>query len=204
MYFSAPNFVRKLFPMLVWSFPDEEEKSVFLTFDDGPTETVTPWVLDRLDEFNAKATFFCLGKNVEQHPEIHRLTVERGHAVGNHSYSHIKGWGTSVSDYVRDFDLASEFIDSNLIRPPYGRLTTNQARILSERYKLIMWDILSRDYSMMVSKRGCVKNVTKHLRPGAIIAFHDSWKARRNLRYALPKILETLAAEGYKCKKIVL
>ena len=204
MYFSAPNFIRKIFPMLIWSFPEESEKSVFLTFDDGPTPDVTPWVLDKLDEFGAKATFFCLGKNVEQYPDTYRMIWQRGHAVGNHSYSHIKGWGTSVTNYVQDFDLASELIDTNLIRPPYGRITPTQARMLSERYKLIMWDILSRDYSHAITKRGCVKNVVKHLRPGAIVVFHDSLKAKRNLKYALPRILETLKREGYECKKIEL
>jgi peptidoglycan/xylan/chitin deacetylase (PgdA/CDA1 family) len=204
MYFSAPDFVRKMFPMLIWSFPEEEGKNVFLTFDDGPTAEITPWVLDKLDDFNAKATFFCLGKNVEQHPEIYNLILARGHAVGNHSYSHIKGWGTSVSTYVQDFDLASEFIDSNLVRPPYGRLTPNQARILGERYKLIMWDILSRDYSRTISRRGCVKNVVKHLRPGAIIVFHDSLKAARNLKYALPRTLDFIKREGYEILRIEL
>lgn len=204
MYFSAPDFIRKMFPMLVWSFPDEEPKSVFITFDDGPTSEVTPWVLDKLDEFDAKATFFCLGKNVEQHPEIYDMIVARGHAVGNHSYSHIKGWGTSVTSYVQDFDLASTFIDSNLIRPPYGRITPSQARVLSERYKLIMWDILSRDYSRAITRRGCVNNVVRHLRNGAIIVFHDSVKASRNLKYALPRVLEVLKKEGYECKKIEL
>lgn len=204
MYFSAPDFVRKMFPMLIWSFPEDEGKNVFLTFDDGPTAEITPWVLDKLDEFDAKATFFCLGKNVEQHPDIYNLILARGHAVGNHSYSHIKGWGTSVSTYVQDFDLASEFIDSNLVRPPYGRVTPNQARILGERYKLIMWDILSRDYSRTLSRRGCVKNVVKHLRPGAIIVFHDSLKAARNLKYALPRTLDFIKKEGYEILKIEL
>jgi peptidoglycan/xylan/chitin deacetylase (PgdA/CDA1 family) len=204
MYFSAPEFIRKMFPMLIWSFPEEENKTVFLTFDDGPTVGLTPWVLDKLDEYNAKATFFCLGKNVEQHPDEYSMIVARGHAAGNHSYSHIKGWGNSVSSYVQDFDLASEFIDSNLIRPPYGRLTPNQARVLNERYKLIMWDILSRDYSRTVSRRGCVRNVVKHLRPGSIIVFHDSLKAQRNLKYALPRVLEILQNEQYECRKIEL
>jgi peptidoglycan/xylan/chitin deacetylase (PgdA/CDA1 family) len=204
MYFSAPEFIRKMFPMLIWGFPEEEDKAVFLSFDDGPTVGLTPWVIEKLDEYNAKATFFCLGKNVEQHPDEYNMIVAHGHAVGNHSYSHIKGWGNSVSSYVQDFDLASEFIDSNLIRPPYGRLTPNQARVLSERYKLIMWDILSRDYSRAVSRRGCVKNVVKHLRSGSIIVFHDSLKAQRNLKYALPRVLEILRNEGYECRKIEL
>ena len=203
MYFSAPNFIRKLFPALIWSFPDEE-KNIYLTFDDGPNPEVTPWVLDKLAEFNVKATFFCLGKNVEQYPDVYQMILDAGHAVGNHSYSHIRGWGVNAGDYVQDFDLAANLIDSNLIRPPYGRITPTQARLLNERYKLIMWDILSRDYSRTVSRRGCVRNVVKHLRPGAIIVFHDSLKALRNLRYALPRVLEALRLENYICKPIEL
>lgn len=203
MYFSAPNFIRKMFPMLIWSFSDELN-SVFLTFDDGPTPEVTPWVLDKLNEFNAKATFFCLGKNVEQYPDIYQMILDRGHAVGNHSYSHIKGWGTDVTDYVQDFDLAAELIGSNLVRPPYGRITPTQARMLGERYKLIMWDILSRDYSVTLSRRRCVNNVVKNLRPGAIIVFHDSIKSERKLKYALPRVLEALKQQQYECRKIEL
>lgn len=203
MYFSAPNFIRKLFPSLIWSFPDEE-KNIYITFDDGPNPEVTPWVLQKLAEFNAKATFFCLGKNVEQYPEVYKMILDGGHAVGNHSYSHIRGWGVNVGNYVQDFDLAANFIKSNLVRPPYGRITPTQARILNERYKLIMWDILSRDYSRAITRRGCVRNVVKHLRPGAIIVFHDSLKAQHNLRYALPRVLETLRNEGYNCLPIEL
>lgn len=203
MYFSAPNFIRKLFPALIWSFPDEE-KTVFLTFDDGPNPDVTPWVLEKLAEYEAKATFFCLGKNVEQYPDVYQMIIDAGHAVGNHSYSHIKGWGVGVSDYIQDFDLAANFINSNLIRPPYGRITPTQAKVLNERYKLIMWDILSRDYSRTITRRGCVRNVVKHLRSGAIIVFHDSLKAQRNLRYALPRVLEALGQQNYKCNAIEL
>ena len=203
MYFSAPNFIRKLFPELIWSF-STEEKVVYITFDDGPNPEVTPWVLQKLNEFNAKASFFCLGKNVEQYTDIYKMILGNGHAVGNHSYSHIKGWGVGVSDYVQDFDLAANLIDSNLIRPPYGRITPTQARVLNERYKLIMWDILSRDYSRTITRRGCVRNVVKHLRSGAIIVFHDSLKAQRNLRYALPRVLEVLQRENYECRKIEL
>ncbi|MDR1054286.1 MAG: polysaccharide deacetylase family protein [Prevotellaceae bacterium] len=203
MYFSAPDFLRKLFPALIWSFPDEE-KIIYMTFDDGPNVEVTPWVLQKLEEFNVKATFFCLGKNVEQYPDVYKMIIDAGHAVGNHSYSHIRGWGVAVGDYVQDFDLAANFIDSNLIRPPYGRITPTQARVLNERYKLIMWDILSRDYSRAITRRRCVRNVVKHLRPGAIIVFHDSLKAQRNLCYTLPRVLETLQHEGYECRKIGL
>jgi len=146
MYIRPPKFIKRLFPSLIWNFSSEEVgRSVFLTFDDGPTPDVTYWVLDTLDEFDAKASFFCLGKNVEQYPDIYNEIRTRGHAVGSHSYSHQKGWGMSVGRYVEDYNFADSFIDTNLLRPPYGRLTPRQAKVLSERYKIIMWDILSRD-----------------------------------------------------------
>lgn len=204
MYFRPPNFIKQLFPSFIWNFSEEEEGSngIYLTFDDGPTPVITPWVLDTLDAFNAKATFFCLGKNVEQHPDIFADICRRGHAVGNHSYSHLKGWGMRVSSYVEDVNLAESFIQSNLLRPPYGRITPRQAKVLSERYKFIMWDVLSRDYSRTLSRKGCVRNVIKHVKPGSIIVFHDSKKAQKNLRYALPRVLEFLQKEGYECKRI--
>ncbi len=203
MYFRPPKFIKRLFPSLIWNFSDEGgEKVVYLTFDDGPTPEITHWVLDRLDEFNAKATFFCLGKNVEQHLEIYNEICRRKHAVGSHSYSHLKGWGLSVGNYIEDYNLAEAFIQSNLLRPPYGRITPRQAKVLGERFKIIMWDILSRDYSRAVSRKRCVRNVTKHVRPGAIIVFHDSKKAERNLRYALPRVLAFLKENGYECKRI--
>jgi Predicted xylanase/chitin deacetylase len=203
MYFRAPGILHRIFPDFIWEFP-EEENAIFLTFDDGPSPEVTPWVLDCLDEYGVKATFFCLGKNVEMHPQLYAEILRRGHAVGNHSYSHLKGWGMDTGAYIRDVDTAAEYIHSNLFRPPYGRIGPRQAKMLSERYKLIMWDILSRDYSRTLSGKRCVKNVVKHLRPGAIIVFHDSVKSAQNLWYALPKVLEAIAEHGLECKKIEL
>lgn len=203
MYFRPPKFVKRLFPDLHWTLP-EAGRVVYLTFDDGPTPEITEWVLDTLDKFEAKATFFCLGKNVEQHPDIFQKVLDRGHAVGNHSYSHLKGWGMPTGRYMEDVDLAGDLIHSNLFRPPYGRIKPSQARRVSERYKIIMWDLLSRDYSQVVSRKSCVKNVTKHLHDGAIIVFHDSVKASRNLKYALPRVLEELRKKGYLCRPIEL
>ena len=203
MYFRAPGILHRIFPDFIWHFP-EEENAIFLTFDDGPSPEVTPWVLDCLDEYGVKATFFCLGKNVEMHPQLYAEILRRGHATGNHSYSHLKGWGMDTGAYIRDVDTAAEHIHSNLFRPPYGRIGPRQAKMLSERYKLIMWDILSRDYSRTLSGKRCVKNVVKHLRPGAIIVFHDSVKSAQNLWYALPKVLEAIAEHGLECKKIEL
>lgn len=203
MLFNPPKIIKKIFPAFIWSF-DSEKDSVFLTFDDGPTPEVTPWVLDTLDKYGAKATFFCIGKNVELYPDVYAKIIERGHAVGNHAYSHVKGWGMETGDYVRDVDIAAELIHSNLFRPPYARIGPNQARVLSERYKIIMWNILSRDYSRNVSRRQCVNNVVPHIEPGSIIVFHDSKKSSRNLWYALPRVLQAIKEKGLKAKTIQL
>ena len=203
MRIRAPKFIRKLFPGFIWNFPDEKD-GVFLTFDDGPRPEVTPWVLDMLDKYNAKATFFCIGKNVELFPELFEEIKRRGHAVGNHSYSHVKGWGMKTCDYVRDIDIAGDLIKSNLFRPPYARIGPNQARVLRERYNTIMWDIISRDYNRNISGETCARNVIPYLEPGAIIVFHDSIKCSPNLFIALPKVLEAIKERGLICKRIEL
>lgn len=202
MYFKLPNFIKKMVPELRWNLRDDN--AIFLTFDDGPTPEVTPRALDILDKFGAKATFFCLGKNVDLYPEIYQQILSRGHAVGNHTYSHQKGWGMATGRYLEDVDLAGGLIRSNLFRPPYGRITPAQIRRLSDRYNIIMWDILSRDYSQVVTPRSCVRNVTRHLRPGSIVVFHDSVKASRNMYYALPRVLEEIARRGFTTKVIEL
>lgn len=202
MYFRPPKFIKRLFPSLRWNM--EDERAIFITFDDGPHKEITPWVLDTLSKYNAKATFFCIGKNAEQHPEIIERIRREGHAVGNHTYSHCKGWGTKSGPYVQDVDLANSYLQSNLFRPPYGRISREQARQISGRYHIIMWDILSRDYSRMVSHRRCVREVLPHLRGGSIIAFHDSLKASRNMRYTLPRLLDAAREAGLECRPIEL
>ena len=187
-------------PDLIWEIDDED--GVFLTFDDGPTPGVTEWILSTLDKYDAKATFFVLGKNVEMYPDLYKRILDAGHKVGNHTYSHQKGWGMSLERYTEDVDFANDLIHSELFRPPYARITPAQARFLGQRYKLVMWDIISRDYNRRLSPRTCLKNVTKHLAPGAIVVFHDSEKAFRNMRYALPRTLEKIRQMGLKCKAI--
>jgi peptidoglycan/xylan/chitin deacetylase (PgdA/CDA1 family) len=201
MIFRPPRIVRKTFPALIWDFPSEAS-SVFLTFDDGPNPETTPWVLNTLREYNAKGTFFCLGKNVEQHPDTFKLIVDSGCAVGNHTYSHQKGWGMKTGTYVEDIDLADAFIGSRLFRPPYGRIGPNQARVIAERYKIIMWNVLSMDYSRRTSRTTCASTVINHAKPGSIIVFHDSLKAFDNLRYALPASLDFFARQGWEAKAI--
>jgi peptidoglycan/xylan/chitin deacetylase (PgdA/CDA1 family) len=203
MRIRPPKFVRRLFPSYIWNFPEVAD-TVYLTFDDGPSPEVTPWVLDQLARYNAQATFFCLGKNVEMHPEVFEAIRQGGHAVGNHSYSHLKGWGMETGAYLRDVEFAESFIGGNLFRPPYARIGPNQARVLSERYKIIMWNVLSRDYSRRLSEKACARGVIKHLRPGDIVVFHDSRKSAKNLWYALPVTLQYIYSKGWKCKAITL
>ena len=202
MKLKPPKIIRHLFPSLIWEIDDPE--GVFLTFDDGPTPGITEWILAMLEKYDAKATFFVLGKNVEAYPDLFRRIVDAGHKVGNHTYSHQKGWGMSLERYIEDVDFANDLIHSELFRPPYARITPAQARALSQRYKLVMWDVLSRDYSRSLSPRKCLKNVTKHLEPGAIVVFHDSEKSFRNMRYALPRTLDKIRKLGLKCKTIEL
>ena len=197
------GLIKKLYPSFIWNFPDEKD-GVFLTFDDGPRPEVTPWVLDLLDKYDAKATFFCIGKNVELFPELYQEIIDRGHAVGNHSYSHVKGWGMPTGDYIRDIDIAADTIRSNLFRPPYARIGINQARMLAERYKIIMWNIISRDYNSTISGARCARNVIPHIQPGDIIVFHNSIKSANNMFYALPLVMEAIKEKGLICKKIEL
>lgn len=205
MRFTPPKFIKRIFPDLIWDFSDKTDgKKIYFTFDDGPTPAVTPWVLDCLAAVGAKATFFCLAKNVEQYPEIFQMILDAGHAVGNHSYSHQKGWEMPTGRYIEDIDLADTLIKSNLVRPPYGRIKPRQARRLSERYHLIMWDVLSRDYSRYCSPKSCLNNVVKNSRNGSIVVFHDSAKAFANLHEVLPLALKKLGEMGYTFEKIEL
>lgn len=205
MKFKAIKLLRNIYPDMIWDFKSEQnKKKVFLTFDDGPTEEITLWILKNLADYNAKATFFCLGKNIELYPTQYKALREAGHSIGNHSYSHIKGWGVTTGRYIEDVDLADEMIHSNLYRPPYGRITTAQSRRLSDRYRLIMWDVLSRDYSSLLSPRKCYRNVIRDIEGGSIVVFHDSKKAYRNLRYVLPRLLRYLYDNGYECCPIIL
>ncbi|MDR2890960.1 MAG: polysaccharide deacetylase family protein [Alistipes sp.] len=208
MRFKPPLLLRRLFPSLVWSIPGSTSKQdsgeVFLTFDDGPTPGVTEWILSQLDEYGARATFFCLGKNVERHPELCRRILEAGHRIGNHSYDHARGWEMSAGNYARSVEHAREFIDSDLFRPPYGRITRREARLLALHYRIVMWNVISRDYSRRVAPEKCLRNVVRHVRPGDIVVFHDSQKAFRNLEYALPRVLRFLQEQGMSSKTIEL
>jgi len=196
-----PSLLTRALHRMTWDLPGEH-RDVYLTFDDGPTPVVTPWVIDRLEEAGARATFFCLGRNVDKHPEIYRQILAAGHSVGNHSYSHLKGFRSSIKRYMDDIGLAAGMIDSKLFRPPYGRIFPGQVKAVMQQYDIIMWDVLSIDYNTSLSGQRVLQNVTRHVKPGSIIVFHDSDKAAENLYYALPRTLEFLRQEGYSMRSI--
>ena len=202
MRLKPPKFIRWLMPDLIWEMKDRS--AVYLTFDDGPTPGITEWILSTLDKYDAKATFFVLGKNAEMYPDLYRRIVEAGHRIGNHTYSHQKGWGMSLERYIEDVDFANDLLHTELFRPPYARITPAQARALAKRYKLVMWDVLSRDYNRALSPRSCLRNVTRYLEGGSIVVFHDSEKSFRNMSYALPRTLQVVRDMGLKCKAIDL
>ena len=200
--------VKKIFPNYVWDIPNNDKK-VFLTFDDGPTPEITEWTLEQLKKHDAKATFFCIGNNIEKHPEIFQKAIKEGHSIGNHTFGHLKGWKTSIEDYVENVALCQSQIvklktqNTNLFRPPYGKIKPLQSKILRKQgYKIIMWDIISFDFDASVSKEKCLENILKNVQSGSIIVFHDSIKAEKNLKYALPKTLEFLKEKGFICAKI--
>lgn len=197
----TPRFVQSLFPGLLWR-SEEEEKTVFLTFDDGPIPEVTPWVLNQLDQFDAKATFFCVGENVERHPEVYQQVRAAGHSVGNHTFNHLNGWSTENIDYFRNVRRCAQKVDSPLFRPPYGKLKPKQIEFLVRHYNIVMWDVLSGDFDPTQSGEECYDNVIQNIRPGSIVVFHDSLKSFERLEYVLPKTLDWLSQNGYSMKAI--
>ncbi len=196
-----PSLLTRALHRMTWEIPGEN-REVYLTFDDGPTPVITPWVLDQLDEAGAKATFFCLGRNVDKHPGLYNQILSAGHSVGNHSYSHLKGFRSSIRRYMEDIHLAGNYIDSKLFRPPYGRIFPGQVKAVLQQYDIIMWDVLSIDYNSGLSGDRVLQNVTRNVKPGSIIVFHDSDKAADNLYYALPRTLEFLQESGFNMKAI--
>ncbi|MDQ6609680.1 MAG: polysaccharide deacetylase family protein [Bacteroidota bacterium] len=207
-FIKTPWWIKKFFSSYVWAMP-VKGKEVFLTFDDGPHPTITPWVLDELKKYDAKATFFCIGNNVANHANVYNRIIENGHAVGNHTQHHLNGWKTSRDIYLKDVELASNMIASDLFRPPYGRIKTSQSKGLNAAMKtkgakVIMWDVLSGDFDRNLSPQQCLQNVLKNVSAGSIIVFHDSEKAADNLQYALPVVMEILSCEGYRFEKIVV
>jgi len=197
MNLQFPRIFRPLISNTIWR-KTPSEKVIYLTFDDGPVPEVTPKVLDILDEFEWKATFFCVGENVKKHPELYQEILRRGHRTGNHSFNHLKGYNYSADDYVENVKKASEYIESDLFRPPYGRITPKQIKALKNDYQLIMWDLITHDYDRSLSHQQVFKNVENHLRKGSIVVFHDSVKASDNVLTVLPQAIEFWKSKGYE------
>lgn len=203
-FVKSPFWLKKIYPDLFWEIPTQEKK-IFLTFDDGPHPIITMQVLDLLKAYNAKATFFCIGNNVVKYPEVYKRIIDEGHAVGNHTFNHLNGWKTPDELYLNDINKAMEYIDSNLYRPPYGRISRFQIQqLLKPKYqmKMIMWSVLSGDFDRDISTEKCLKNVLLSTREGSIIVFHDSEKAAEKMLYALPKVLEQFSKKGFAFEKI--
>lgn len=194
-----PWFYRALFPGVTWRMP-AEPKCVYLTFDDGPIPEVTPWVLDVLDRYGVKATFFMVGDNVRKHPEVFRMVVERGHRIGNHTFNHIQGLRYLTKNYLANVEKAARYIHSDLFRPPHGHMRIPQTLCLTRKYRVVMWDVVTRDYSPHMTPQGVLNVVKRYTRNGSVIVFHDSLKAERNMREAMPKAIEWLLAQGYTFK----
>lgn len=207
----APFWIRWVYPQLLWRL-SSKEKVLYLSFDDGPHESATHFVLDQLKAYQAKASFFCIGKNVVKHPEIYERILLEGHQVGNHTQHHMNGWENGVDDYLQEVAAAAELIHSPLFRPPYGRIKraaiSKVKALLNERFSnmgasnIVMWDVLSGDFDTQISGETCFQNVIKHAGPGSIIVFHDSTKAWDRMSYALPKVLQHFSALGYRFETI--
>ena len=200
--------IKKIFSSYVWDIPNAE-KIVYLTFDDGPTPEITNWVLALLEKYDAKATFFCIGKNISQYPEIVNEILKYNHTIGNHTFDHVLGWKTKDEKYLENVKKCQSEIEKlktekvNIFRPPYGKIKLSQSKTLRRLgYKIIMWDVLSADYDEKISPDKCLENVIDNVNPGSIIVFHDSQKAFRNLEHVLPKTLEYLYAKGYSCQSL--
>jgi peptidoglycan/xylan/chitin deacetylase (PgdA/CDA1 family) len=204
---TTPWWLRMLFPGCVWQMPSTD-KSVYLTFDDGPHPVATPFVLQQLQLFHAKATFFCIGKNVIKYPAIYRQLLSEGHTAGNHTMHHVNGWKVSDETYLQEIANAAPLINSRMLRPPYGRIRNRQIqkiknnRLNFEVDRIVMWSVLSADFDTAIDGKKCLTNVTGNVEPGSIIVFHDSAKAMPRLQYALPKVLQWLADKGYSMKSL--
>ncbi len=215
----TPSLIKFLFRNWVWSF-SKKEKIIYLTFDDGPTSEITEWTLEQLNKYNAKATFFCIGKNVKLYPEIFRKIYENNHSIGNHTHNHLNGLKTTTSGYLDNIDKAelafhknlkletatlsaTERQTSKLFRPPYGKLRFSQSKKIREKgYKIILWDVLSADFDISITKEKCLENVINNTKNGSIIVFHDSVKASEKLKFVLPQLLEYYTFKGFKFKNI--
>ena len=197
--------MKKFYPRYQWDVPTKE-KIIYLSFDDGPEPSVTPFVLDMLKRYHAKASFFCIGKNVKEHPALYRRIIDEGHATGNHTHQHLNGWKTSDPVYLDDVRQAAELIHSGLFRPPYGRIKLSQAKKIRAEFgkdaKIVMWSLLSGDFDTALKPEDCWNMTKDAVRPGSIVVFHDSEKAYPRLSYTLPRLLEYFSLQGYQFEKL--
>lgn len=191
-----PKILRAIYKQAMWR-KTTDKPTVYLTFDDGPIPEVTPWVLDQLDKYQIKATFFCVGDNARRHKSVFNDVIKRGHQVGNHTFNHIQSLIYRNSAYITNVRKATPYIKSNLFRPPHGQLRPGLLKILNRRYQVIMWDVLTGDYDATTKEEVILERVKKYTRDGSIIVFHDSLKAKKNLDYALPRSIEFLLEQGY-------
>ncbi len=187
-----------MYPQALWTMPPDSSKTLYMTFDDGPIPEMTPYILDLLQKHGAKATFFCVGDNVLKYPDIYRRIQADGHSVGNHTFHHLNGWKTPLSEYVENVHQCARYVQSRLFRPPYGCLTRKQMAALAPAYQIIMWDVLSGDFDPSVGPEQCLRHVTRHARPGSIIVLHDNIKAQKQVFYALPRLLDYFNEKGYR------
>jgi len=205
-FVKTPWWLKKIYSSYIWSV-DTKEKIIYLSFDDGPHAVATPFVLDELKKYNAKATFFCIGKNVVAEPVIYKRILDEGHAVGNHTYNHFNGWKTKDDVYLDDVREAGKFIDSIMFRPPYGRITSFQAKniyaaLKKTVVKIIMWDVISGDFDNTLNGDQCLQNVILNTTKGSIVVFHDSEKAFSRLEFLLPAVLRFFEKKGYRFEKL--
>ncbi len=209
-FVKTPSLIPNIYRNQIWGF-SSKKKEIYLTFDDGPTPKITDWVLKILGQYNAKATFFCIGNNIQEHPIIFNKIIDDGHAIGNHTYNHLNGWKTSNIDYLNSILKTEKLIEkyqiknSKLFRPPYGKIKASQAKtILKSDYNIIMWSVLSADFDTTINDNICFNNVVNNSGNGSIIVFHDSVKAFDKLQIVLPKILEHFSNKGYIFKRITI
>ncbi len=197
MYFiKTPNYLKKIFPDCLWN-EESDDKVIYLTFDDGPIPESTPFILETLRRYNAKATFFCVGHNIEKHNDLFALTKREGHSIGSHTFNHLSGWQTPNKHYYKNVDKGAKVAESILFRPPYGRITPKQIKHLSKKYTIVMWDILSGDFDLKLDADQCLENVINHATNGSIIVFHDNLKSIQKLKIVLPKVLQYYTEKGF-------